>query len=168
MIGRIRFVFQGAIAEAVLEDGGCWTCTVAPCLVRPLEIRCGPNWEDRPPGHRHLAGAARWLRGTIVSGPLRDSPRGAATAARRASNFAEPALRRSPDLAALRSDRITERIAAGMCSVGVGMIRLWVDTGAWPMPHCGCAAPPTFSLSEVKGWLATGTWPAGAHFRALV
>ena len=52
--------------------------------------------------------------------------------------------------------------------VGVGMIRLWVDTGAWPMPHCRVAAPPTFSLSDVKGWLATGTWPAGAHFRASV
>ena len=167
MIGRIRFVFQGANAEAVLEDSGCWTCTAAPCLVRPLEIRYGPNWEGRAPGQRHLTGAARWLRGTIISGtscailpvtqPLRRDARAISP---------DRHARETSDAAALRGDRVTERVAARMCSVGVGMVRLWVDAGAWPMPHRGGAAPPTYTLSEVKGWLATGTWPAAAHFRA--
>jgi hypothetical protein len=167
VIGRIRFAIQGANAEAVLEDSGCWTCTAVPCLVRPLEILYGPNWKGGPAGQRDLAGAARWLRGTIVSGaPCAILP--ATRALPRDVRVISPdrRTRATPDLAALRSDRVTERVAARMCGVGVGMIRLWVDTGAWPMPHRGGEAPPTFRLSEVKGWLATGTWPAVAHFRA--
>jgi hypothetical protein len=65
-----------------------------------------------------------------------------------------------------RSERVTERAAAKMCRVVPGMIGLWVETGAWPMPRRGCSAVATFGLSEVECWLATGTWPAGAQFRA--
>ena len=167
MIGRIRFAFQGANAEAVLEHSGCWTCTAAPCLVRPLEIRYGPKWEGRPAGQRHLVEAARRLRGTIVFGApcaILPAPRALPRDVRVISPDGH--TRRTPDLAALRSDRVTERVAARMCGVGVGMVRLWVDTGAWPMPQRGGAAHPTFRLSDVKGWLATGAWPAEAHFRA--
>jgi len=167
VIGRIRFAFRGAIAEAVLEDSGCWSCTAVPCLVRPLEIQYGPNRDGRPTGQRHLEAAARWLRGTIVSGaacaildaarPLpRDVP----------AISPDPQTRRTTVLAVELSDRVTGRVAAKMCGVGVSMIRLWVDTGAWPMPHPGGAGPQTFNLSEVEVWIATGTWPAGVHFRA--
>jgi hypothetical protein len=62
---------------------------------------------------------------------------------------------------------VSERTAAKMCGVGVGMIRLWVETGAWPMPRRGIGqAPATFGHSEVEGWLATGIWPAGSTFCA--
>ena len=33
-----------------------------------------------------------------------------------------------------RSERVTDRVAARMCRVVPGMIGLWVETGAWPMP----------------------------------
>ncbi len=63
-------------------------------------------------------------------------------------------------------DRVTDDDAAKMCCVSVAMIRLWVETGVWPMPRRDVTAPSTYGHSEVEAWLATGIWPPGAHFRA--
>jgi hypothetical protein len=111
------------------------------------------------PGNRIMPAVPRLVRPLeILCGPNRKGPP--------AGHRHDRQARRTTVLAVEQSDRVTERVAARMCGVGVGMIRLWVDTRAWPMPHRGGAAPPTFKLSEVKGWLATGTWPVGVHFRA--
>ena len=67
MIYRIIFAFMGGIAEAILEDDGCWSCTAMPCLVRPLDVLYSPT-RDRllaggSVGRRYLEAAARWLKG---------------------------------------------------------------------------------------------------------
>jgi hypothetical protein len=167
MIGMIRFGARGGVAEAILGDDGRWSCAAVRCLVRPLEILYSPNWEGRPAGRRHLEEAAIWLMGTVVFGA--DSPiLGMAPR----SNPGVPGhlldRRSRPPMArrTKQSDRVTDRAAARRCRVDLGMIRLWVQTGAWPMPRrCG-ESPRTFALAEVEGWLATGAWPAGAQFRA--
>jgi hypothetical protein len=167
MIGMIRFDFRGVIAEAVLGNDGCWSCAAVPCLVHPLDILHSPNWDGRPAGRRHLDEAACWLKGAVVfgdSGPISGMARGSVAGGR-----ADPDDRRSRDLtlcSARRSDRLTDRAAAEICWVDPRMIRLWVETGAWPIPRRDGVAPSTFGLSEVEGWLATGVWPAGAHFHA--
>jgi hypothetical protein len=167
MIGLIRFIFRGGIAEAVLGNDGCWSCAAAPCLARPLDILYSPNWEGLSTGRRHLQAAARWLNGTIVFGAGRPIHRTTRALVRRVRG--DLLFRRSHQPAVPsteRSDRVSERTAAKMCGVGVGMIRLWVVTGAWPIPRRGGAAPATFGRSEVEGWLARGIWPAGSTFRA--
>ena len=167
MIGMIRFSARGGVAEAVLGDDGCWSCAAVPCLVHPLEILYSPNWEGRPAGRRHLKEAAIWLKGTVVFGA--DSP---IPGMARRSNPGLPVdlldQRSRPPMAlpTKQSDRVTDWAAARMCWVDLGMIRLWVQTGAWPMPRRGGHSPRTFSLAEVECWLATGAWPAGAQFHA--
>jgi hypothetical protein len=167
MIGMIRFNFRGAAAEAVLADDGCWTCCAVPCLVRPLEVLFSPRWEGGPAGRRHVEGAARWLKGGVVfgaDGPIADmaqqSDRGVP------AEVVDRPCRHATARPTKPFDRLTVRAAAKICRVGSGMIDLWVETAAWPLPRRDGGAVPEFSLSEVKGWLATGSWPAGAHFRA--
>ena len=128
MIGMIRFGARGGVAEAILGDDGCWSCAAVPCLVHPLEILYSPNWEGRPAGRRHLKEAATWLKGTVVFGA--DSP---ILGARRSNPGLPVDLldRRSRPPMALptkQSDRVTDRIAARMCWVNLGMIHLWVQT----------------------------------------
>lgn len=72
----------------------------------------------------------------------------------------------SPRMAADRTDLVTDRVAARMCRVGPRMIGLWIETGAWPLPHAVCATSRSFRLSDVKCWIRTGTWPAGVPFRS--
>ena len=167
MIGIIRFDCRGGVAEAILGDDGCWSCGAVPCLAHPLDILYSPNWEGLPAGRRHLEEAARWLQGTLVLGADRPIP---ATARSphpgvRADPFDRP-CHHATILSTRQSDRLTYRAAAEMCHVSPAMIGLWVDTGAWPMPRRGGIASATFGRSEVEGWLATGDWPAGAHFHA--
>ena len=45
------------------------------------------------------------------------------------------------------------------------MIGLWIETGAWPLPHAVCATTLYFRALDVECWLRTGTWPAGVRFR---
>ena len=171
MIGMILFAFRGGIAEAILEDDGCWSCTARPCLVRPLDLLYSPT-RDRllaggSAGRRCLEAAARWLKGTPVFGGGRPIPRAALPLARGLpGNVFDWRSRRPVVPATKRFDRVSERDAARMCGVGVPMIRMWVETAAWPMPQHGGAATVTYGLSDVEGWLATGSWPAGVHFRA--
>jgi hypothetical protein len=167
MIGMIRFDYRGGIAEAVLGIDGRWSCDAVPCLVHPLDILHSPRWDGQPPERRHLEEAACWLKGAVVFGDIGPIP--AMAPAPVAGVQADPFDRRSRDLtlrSTKRSARVTDRAAAAMCCVGLRMIHLWVETGAWPIPRRGGEAASTFELSEVEGWLATGVWPAGAHFLA--
>jgi hypothetical protein len=66
-------------------------------------------------------------------------------------------------LARVSADRpglITDRVAAKICRVGPRMIGLWIETGAWPLPHAVRATTLYFRASDVECWLTTGTWPA--------
>jgi hypothetical protein len=155
MIGLIRFTFRGGIAEAVLSNDGYWSCAAVPCLVRPLDILYSPNWEGLSAGRRHLEAAARWLEGTVVFGAGRPIPRTARALVRRVRG--DLFVRRSHQPAVPsteRSDRVSERTAAKMCGVGLGMIRLWVETGAWPMPRRGGAAARRPRRSGARRWKA--------------
>ena len=49
--------------------------------------------------------------------------------------------------------------------VPLRMIRLWIDTGAWPLPCSVCGGKLLFKQSDVESWLVTGAWPTGVHFR---
>jgi hypothetical protein len=49
--------------------------------------------------------------------------------------------------------------------VPVRMIRLWIGTGAWPLPHSVRDGTPCFEPSDVERWLRTGAGPPGVHFR---
>jgi hypothetical protein len=167
MIGMIRFDSRGRIAEAVLRNDGCWSCAAVPCLVHPLNILYSPNWDGLPAGRRHLEEAACWLKGAVVfedSSPISGMAGGSVAGVR-----ADPFDRRSRDVtlsSTTRLDRVTACAAAEMCRVAQGMILLWVETGAWPLPRRDGAPSATFGLSEVEGWLATGAWPPGAHFHS--
>ncbi len=167
MIGLIRFDLRGASTEAILGDDGCWSCAAVPCLAHPLNIRYGPNREGVPAGRRHLEEAAHWLKGVVVfgaDGPVPGvSPPSDPGAS--AGVFDRPCHHPTARVTS-RSDRLTDGAAARICGVGLGMIGLWVETGAWPLPRRGKAASRSFELSEVEGWLATGDWPAGACFLA--
>lgn len=72
----------------------------------------------------------------------------------------QPALK-SVGLAGL----VTELGAARMSGVSRRMLRLWVETGAWPLPRAILAMTLYFRRSDVEGWLRTGTWPAEARFQ---
>jgi hypothetical protein len=69
-------------------------------------------------------------------------------------------------VAADRPGLITDRVAAQICRVGPKMIGLWIETGAWPLPHAVGARSLYFMSSDVECWLRTGTWPAGVQFRS--
>jgi hypothetical protein len=45
------------------------------------------------------------------------------------------------------------------------MIRWWIETGAWPLPHAVRGTTLYFKSSDVCVWLQAGTWPVGARFR---
>jgi hypothetical protein len=167
MIGMIRFDFRGGMAEAVLGKDGCWSCAAVPCVVHPLDILYSPNWEGLSAGRRHLEEAALWLKGVVVFGadcPIPGTARRSDPGVR--ADLSDRPSRHPTVPATKRFDRVTARAAARMCRVSPGMIGLWVETGGWPMPRRGGAASATFGLSEVEGWLATGDWPAWAHFQA--
>jgi len=61
--------------------------------------------------------------------------------------------------------RVTIRSAAQMCSVSPATVNRWVSTGLWPIPSSVCRGTCFFDRSDVEGWLACGSWPAGAYFR---
>ena len=69
-------------------------------------------------------------------------------------------------VAADRPGLMTDRVAARICRVGPRMIGLWIETGAWPLPHAVGATTLYFRASDVECWLRTGTWPAGVRFRS--
>jgi hypothetical protein len=54
---------------------------------------------------------------------------------------------------------------AEFIGVPVPMIRLWIGTGAWPLPRSVRGTTLLFDLPDVECWLRTGSWPAGVHFR---
>jgi hypothetical protein len=63
---------------------------------------------------------------------------------------------------------VTDRALAHSLQVSARMIRLWVDTGAWPLPRCVRRTMFHFDVSDVERWLKTGVWPTGARFRLHV
>jgi hypothetical protein len=70
-------------------------------------------------------------------------------------------------VAADRPGLMTDRVAARICRVGPRMIGLWIETGAWPLPHAVLATTLYFRASDVECWLRTGKWPAGVRFRSM-
>lgn len=65
----------------------------------------------------------------------------------------------------LPSGLVTVRTAATLSRVSQGMLRLWVETGAWPLPRAIRATTLYFARSDVEGWLRSGTWPDEARFQ---
>jgi hypothetical protein len=64
-----------------------------------------------------------------------------------------------------RSTLMTDCALARRLQVSTRMVRLWVDTGAWPLPCHVRRKSFLFRISDVERWLQTGVWPAGARFR---
>ncbi len=60
---------------------------------------------------------------------------------------------------------ITDRAAARWLGVSGRMVRLWVHTGAWPLPCSVLGGSWLFDASDVERWLRSGVWPAGVRFR---
>lgn len=99
-----------------------------------------------------------------IPGPTRRRSRGHVTANDRSADERgrHRGVRRAPGPTGL----VTDRGAARMSRVSPGMLRLWVETGAWPLPRAVHSTTLYFVLSDVEGWIRTGTWPAGARFRS--
>jgi hypothetical protein len=81
MIGKVVFPFRSGVAEAVMDDDGCWRCDAAPCLARPLNCLHSTLWYgetvDQSKTMRCLESAARWLHGVVDTGRReRDESRG--------------------------------------------------------------------------------------------
>ena len=79
----------------------------------------------------------------------------------------------NPDRFRLRGTRprvilLTDRAAAAKLRVSTGMVRLWVATGAWPLPRGVRGTSWLFDRSDVECWVRTGAWPAGARYRTGV
>jgi hypothetical protein len=167
MIGLVRFDFRGGSADAILGNDGCWSCAAVPCLARPLDVRYSLSRGGLPTGQRQLEEAAHWLKGVVAyvgDVPVLVVPRSSDLGA--SARLFDWSCHHPTAHVTSSFDRLTDRAAARMCGVGLGMIGLWVETGAWPMPLRGEEASVTFGLSELEGWLATGDWPAGARFQA--
>ena len=64
-----------------------------------------------------------------------------------------------------RMTLLTDRAVAVGLRVSTGMVRLWVATGAWPLPRGVRGTSWLFDRSDVECWVRTGAWPAGAWFR---
>jgi hypothetical protein len=77
----------------------------------------------------------------------------------------EQVHRRLTRVSADRPGLMTDRVAAKICRVGPRMIGLWIETGAWPLPHAVGPRTLYFRPSDLQCWLRTGTWPAGVRFR---
>ena len=60
---------------------------------------------------------------------------------------------------------ITDRAAARRLGVSARMVRLWVHTGAWPLPRSVVGGSWLFDVSDLERWLERGVWPAGVRFR---
>jgi len=54
---------------------------------------------------------------------------------------------------------------AEIIGVSLRTIRLWIGTGAWPLPRSVRRETLLFKRSDVECWLMTGAWPRGVHFR---
>jgi excisionase family DNA binding protein len=64
-----------------------------------------------------------------------------------------------------RSSLITHRDAARRLQVSARTVRLWVETGAWPLPRYTRRTDWLFEVSDVEDWAKTGGWPRGARYR---
>jgi hypothetical protein len=60
--------------------------------------------------------------------------------------------------------RSTEIAVDEILGIPLRMIRLWIDTGAWPLPLSVCGGTLCFKWSDVECWLTTGAWPPDVHF----
>ena len=60
-----------------------------------------------------------------------------------------------------RASLVTDSALAQRLQVSARMVRLWVDTGAWPLPRCARRTSFLFETSDVEQWVETGVWPAG-------
>src|SRR5690348_8373697 len=68
-------------------------------------------------------------------------------------------------MSAYRPQLMSDRSAAQICGVSVRMVRMWVETGAWPLPEAVRAMTLYFMMSDLECWLESGTWPDHVHFR---
>jgi hypothetical protein len=60
---------------------------------------------------------------------------------------------------------VTDHEVARRLRVSKRMVRLWIDTGAWPLPRSAEGISLLFDPADVECWLETGAWPAGMPFR---
>jgi hypothetical protein len=63
---------------------------------------------------------------------------------------------------------LTDRAIAHRLRVSTLMVRLWVATGAWPLPRGVRGASWLYNVRDVDCWVRTGAWPPGAWFRSRV
>ncbi len=59
---------------------------------------------------------------------------------------------------------ITDRDVAHRLGVSTRMVRLWVHTGAWPLPRSVRDGAWLFDITDVERWLKRGVWPDGVRF----
>ena len=65
-----------------------------------------------------------------------------------------------------RTSLVTDRAVARRLRVSMRIVRLWIATGAWPLPRGARGTSFLFESSDVERWLQTGIWPTGARFRS--
>jgi hypothetical protein len=72
--------------------------------------------------------------------------------------------RRTATVSRVSPDLVPDRVIARNLGVSERLIRLWIETGAWPLPRAVGATTLYFNGIDVDCWTRTGTWPAGVRF----
>jgi hypothetical protein len=76
-------------------------------------------------------------------------------------------VRRTATVSRVSPDLVPHRVIASNLGVSVRLIRLWIDSGAWPLPRAVGATNLYFNGIEVDCWTRTGTWPDGVRFGTI-
>lgn len=76
---------------------------------------------------------------------------------RRRARCTAPGSWSSPEL-------VPDRVIASNLGISERLIRLWIATGAWPLPRAVGQTTLYFNGIDVDCWVRTGTWPEGARF----
>jgi hypothetical protein len=73
MIGWVELIHGGVTVQAILDDGGQWTCEAAPPVADMLNRDCAPVGDpaDEAWGHSALIKAAQRIHGIAWLGPGR-------------------------------------------------------------------------------------------------
>jgi hypothetical protein len=129
-----------------------------PCEVVRIPVRGNRGTPMVASGARHPG--ALMIPPTTPSSPGRRHCRSVSPVANRS-----PARMGCHRMRACPIGLVTDRAAARISGVSREMLRLWIETGAWPLPRAILATTLYFMRSDVEGWLRTGIWPAEARFR---
>jgi len=73
MIGWVEFIHGGVTVQAILNDGGQWTCDAVPAVADLLNRDCPPVGDPAADalGHSALIKAAQLIHGIAWLGPGR-------------------------------------------------------------------------------------------------